>query len=143
MVIKGYIFLSNKTKIHQDSAHCISVIFSSIFSHCSCLKLQLKMICTFWTVIKLQCTKERSGQTQFYIQLVFKATLCITLTIFVHKILSGSLFLTEKKSSQLKKKEITFFQSNFFVRTLQYKKKIGKLIFCLWKHEKFTPFHDF
>ena len=61
MVIKGYIFLSNKKKIHKDSTHCISVIFSSIFSHCSCL-LQLKMICTFWTVIKLQCTKERSGQ---------------------------------------------------------------------------------
>merc|ERR1712008_378376 len=32
---------------------------------------------------------------QFYIQLVFKAPLCITLTISDQKIVSGSLFLTK------------------------------------------------
>ena len=34
---------------------------------------------------------------QFYIQLVFKAPLCITLTISDQKIMSGSLFLTPKE----------------------------------------------
>ena len=35
--------------------------------------------------------------TQLYIQLVFKAPPCITLTISDQKIVSGSLFLTEKR----------------------------------------------
>ena len=39
LVIKGYIFLSNKQKIHKGSTNCIPVIFS----HCSCLLLQLKV----------------------------------------------------------------------------------------------------
>ena len=34
-----------------------------------------------------------SRKPQFYIQLVFKAPLCITLTISDQKIVSGSLFL--------------------------------------------------
>ena len=52
---------------------------------------------------------------QFYIQLVFKAPLCITLTISDQKIVSGSLFLTKKNSSQFEKKNF-FFSSNFLVR---------------------------
>jgi hypothetical protein len=47
---------------------------------------------------------------QFYIQLVFKAPLCITLTISDQKIVSGSLFLTEKKFFQkFFQKKKTFF----------------------------------
>ena len=38
-----------------------------------------------------------SWQCQFYIQLVFKAPLCITITISNQKSVSGSLFLIEKK----------------------------------------------
>ena len=60
-----------------------------------------------------------SWQSQFYIQLVFKAPLCITLTISDQKIVSGSLFLTQKIFPQfffqIFKK---FLSSNFLVRTL-------------------------
>jgi hypothetical protein len=54
---------------------------------------------------------------QFYIQLVFKAPLCITLTISDQKIVSGSLFF--QLFSTLKKK-IFFIKSilcNFSMRT--------------------------
>ena len=70
---------------------------------------------------------------QFYIQLVFKAPLCITLTISDQKIVSGSLFLTEKKilPNFFKRKVHFFFQSSFLVRKLTCKKNIEKLIFCL------------
>ena len=47
---------------------------------------------------------------QFYVQLVFKAPLCIMLTISDHKIVSGSLFLTPKNVFQF------FF--NFFIKQL-------------------------
>ena len=52
--------------------------------------------------------------TQFYIQLVFKAPLCITLTISDQKIVSGSLFLTEKNSSQIFWKKNHFFLKQLF-----------------------------
>ena len=53
------------------------------------------------------------SEPQFYIKLVFKAPLCITLTISDQKIVSGSLFFTEKENSSQFKKKMTFFQSNF------------------------------
>ena len=65
----------------------------------------------YWTFLGIQY----NTSIRYSIQLVFKATLCITLTIFVHKILSGSLFLTEKKSSIYK--SFNFFHSNFLVWT--------------------------
>ena len=40
--------------------------------------------------------EERLSYLQFYIQMVFKAPLCITRTISDQKIVSGSLFLTQK-----------------------------------------------
>ena len=46
---------------------------------------------------------------QFYIQSVFKAPLCITLTISDQKIVSCSLFLTPKKISQF------FFIEQLFI----------------------------
>ena len=49
---------------------------------------------------KLDNTNALPCSPQFYVQLVFKAPLCITLTISYQKIVSGSLFLTEKKNSQ-------------------------------------------
>jgi hypothetical protein len=58
--------------------------------------------------------------SQFYIQLVFKAPLCIKLTISDQKIVSGSLFLTQKKFLPI---FFIFLSSNFLVRTLQCEKK--------------------
>ena len=59
--------------------------------------------------------------SQFYIQLVFKAPLCITLTISNQKIVRGSLFfqLFERE----KKKYIKAFLCNFTMRTLKYFQK--------------------
>ena len=45
---------------------------------------------------------------QFYIQLVFKAPLCITLTISDQKIVSGSLFKNHNFFSKYQKKNILF-----------------------------------
>ena len=53
---------------------------------------------------------------QFYIQLVFKAPLCITLTISDQKIVSGSLFF---QLFEGKKKIIKAFLCNFSMRTLK------------------------
>ena len=50
---------------------------------------------------------------QFYIQLVFKAPLCITLPISYQQIVSGSLFFTLKKIPNLKKKY--FFSKQLFI----------------------------
>ena len=71
-----------------------------------------------WTTIHnyKKCTKQsrREGfawlYSQFYIQLVFKAPLCITLTISDQKIVSGSLFLSKKKLFQ----KFFFFFSIFY-----------------------------
>merc|ERR1712008_251710 len=54
-----------------------------------------------------------SIKAQCYIQLVFKAPLCITLTISDQKIVSGSLFLTKKKIFQN-----FFFFFQFFIKQL-------------------------
>ena len=55
--------------------------------------LNFAQIC-FFAQAKITVIKE-SCCPQFYIQLVFKAPLCITLTISDQKIVSGSLFWTE------------------------------------------------
>ena len=54
--------------------------------------------------------------SQFYIQLVFKAPLYITLKISDQKIVSSSLFLKVKK--------ITFFLSNFYCGCYNVRKKL-------------------
>ena len=66
---------------------------------------------------------------QFYIQLVFKAPLCITITISDQKIVSGSLFLTQKKFSQFFFKFFKFFIKQFFSADVILSKKIEKLDF--------------
>ena len=68
---------------------------------------------------------------QFYIQLVFKAPLCITLTISDQKIVSGSLFLTQKIIFPIFFKiYFIFLLSNFSVRTIQCKKKLTNYFFA-------------
>ena len=54
---------------------------------------------------ELQKTKRPYAYPQFYIQLVFKAPLCITLTISDQKIVSGILFF-QLLSTFSKKKNI-------------------------------------
>ena len=56
--------------------------------------------------------------SQFYIQLVFKAPLCITLTISDQKIVSGSLFF-QLFSTFSKKKIIKAILCNFSMRLLK------------------------
>ena len=59
--------------------------------------------------------------SQFYIQLVFKAPLCITLTISDQKIVSGSLFFQLFSTfSKKKKKIIKAILCNFSMRLLKY-----------------------
>ena len=63
-----------------------------------------------------------SWQSQFYIQLVFKAPLCITLTISDQKIVSGSLYKIHNYLLGIFFQKINFILCNFLVKTLQCKK---------------------
>ena len=57
---------------------------------------------------------------QFYIQLVFKAPLCITLKISDQKIVSGSLFKIHILFTSIKKNLLNFILCNFSMRMLKY-----------------------
>ena len=62
-----------------------------------------------------------SLHSQFYIQLIFKAPLCITLTISDQKIVSGSLFFQLFSTfSKKKKKFIKVILYNFSMQKKQY-----------------------
>ena len=76
----------------------------------------------FFLFLRSSCSKPFPAQ--FYIQLIFKVPLCITLTISDQKTVSGSLFLTEKNFFPIfkKKKKITFFKQLFSADT--------KIFFC-------------
>ena len=88
---------------------------NSIVIFVKLLQNQCRSICIF-----LSPTTIFMWESQFYIQLVFKAPLCITLTISDQKIVSGSLFLTEKKIFTIFFFKFTFYciqQSRPKVRT--------------------------
>ena len=63
------------------------------------------------TLLNIKICEALELISQFYIQLVFKAPLCITLTISDQKIVSGSLFLNHNFFSkyQKTKKNILFY----------------------------------
>ena len=86
--------------VRQSSSNLWVEGDSHLFSHFLFFKVS--------TIFKLHA--RRHVQTpimlpRIFIQLVFKAPLCITLTISDQNIVSGSLFLTEKKYFPIKKRK--------------------------------------
>ena len=79
------------------------------------------------------------GQSQFYIQLVFKAPLCITLTISDQKIMSGSLFKNHNFFSKYQK-SIFFILSYATFQCGRYNvKRFLKKCFSDHENMKKTP----
>ena len=78
----------------------------------------------FHQIFHLMKLRLKKTIAQFYIQLVFKAPLCITLTISDQKTVSGSLFLTQKKNSQILYFFIFFIKQRFIAETTMLKKKL-------------------
>jgi hypothetical protein len=87
--------------------HCIAINLQE-----KCINLQLVKISETKVGPIIQMDLTEWCHAQFYIQLVFKAPLCITLTISDQKIVSGSLFF-QLFSTFSKKKIKKNYKSHF------------------------------